>query len=97
MCLPLCPCVRVQWCPQRPEECVDRLELELQGVVGCSMWMWKPKSPLQEQYIFLTTAPSLQPQQVALLTDLQMLLMQLLDWNNSVGGKKQRHCLQEDH
>lgn len=46
--------------------------------------MWKPKSPLQEQYTFLTTVPSLQPRQVAFLTNLQMLLMQLLDWNNSV-------------
>lgn len=51
------------------------------------MRMWKPKSLLQEQHTFLTTAPSLQTPQVAFLTNLQMLLMQQLGWNNSVGGK----------
>lgn len=61
--------------PTETRQCADHL----------SCWGWTGKQcPLQEQYTVLSTVPSLQPQKVAFLIHFQMLLMQLLAWNNSV-------------
>lgn len=51
-------------CLQRPEVDLDPLELELMVVVSYLMWVLVMKlGPLEEQILFSTAGPTLQPHQ----------------------------------
>lgn len=54
------------WFPQRPEE-LDPPVTVLKVIVSCLMWALN-SGPLQEQYMFSTAEPSLQPSVDALKT-----------------------------
>ncbi|EGV94550.1 hypothetical protein I79_002911 [Cricetulus griseus] len=48
------------WCPQKSEEGVRSLSLELQKIVSCHVGAENNPGPLQEQQVFFSE-PSLQP------------------------------------